>query len=103
MRRVMVRYRVKDDRIEENAALVRAVYDELHRTRPEGLRYATSQPVDDPAEFVHIAEHSEGANPLNATEAFAAFQAGLGERCAEPPVVRELQIVGSYGLFDDES
>ena len=41
MRRVMVRYRVKPDHVERNEALVRAVYDELHRTAPGGLRYAT--------------------------------------------------------------
>ena len=32
MRRVMVRYKVKPDRVAENEALVRAVYDELQRT-----------------------------------------------------------------------
>jgi quinol monooxygenase YgiN len=103
MRRVIVRYRVKDDRIEENVALVRAVYEELHRERPDGLRYATVQVADDPAAFVHIAEHVEGTNHLNSTAAFQAFQAGLGERCAEPPVLTELNTVGSYGLFGTES
>ena len=33
MRHVMVRYRIKPDRVEENEALVRAVYDELARHR----------------------------------------------------------------------
>jgi len=33
----MVRYRVKPERAAENVELVRAVYDELHETRPEGL------------------------------------------------------------------
>ena len=39
MRQVMVRYRVKPDRVEENEALVRAVYEELALREPEGLRY----------------------------------------------------------------
>ena len=41
MRRVMVRYKVKPDRAAENEALVRAVYEELARTQPAGLHYAT--------------------------------------------------------------
>jgi hypothetical protein len=41
MNQVMVRYRVKPDQAARNEELVRAVYDELHRTQPAGLRYAT--------------------------------------------------------------
>ena len=99
MKRVMVRYRVKPDQIEANAAAVRAVYEELARERPEGLRYATVQLAEDPAAFVHIAEHPADANPLFAVAAFKAFQAGVRERCAEPPVTTELLPVGSYQLF----
>ena len=41
MRRVMVRYRVKPDQVAANEELVRAVYEELDRARPDGFRYAT--------------------------------------------------------------
>ena len=51
MRRVMVRYRVKPDRVEENEELVRSVYEELRRTRPEGLRYATFK-LEDGVSFI---------------------------------------------------
>ena len=37
----MVRYKVRPDRADENVALVEAVYAELARERPDGLRYAT--------------------------------------------------------------
>ena len=63
MRQVMVRYRVKPSRAAENEELVRAVYEELHRTRPPGFRYATYQ-LDDGASFVHLATESVD----NATE-----------------------------------
>ena len=36
MRQVMVRYKVKPDRVAENEALVRAVYEELGRDAPDG-------------------------------------------------------------------
>ena len=41
MRQVMVRYTVKPDQAEHNAELVRAVYEELHRTNPSGMRSET--------------------------------------------------------------
>ena len=41
MRRVLVRYKVKPGQAARNEELVRAVYEELHRTKPEGMRYAT--------------------------------------------------------------
>jgi len=41
MKQVIVRYKVKRDRAAENEELVRAVYAELHDSRPAGLHYAT--------------------------------------------------------------
>ena len=102
MRQVMIRYKVKPDRVEENEALVRAVYEELHRTAPAGLRYATFR-QDDGLGFVHLAQTEDGANPLTEVEAFARFQEGIGERCDEPPVVSVLHEVGSYPLLGAES
>jgi hypothetical protein len=102
MRQVMVRYKVKPDRVEENEALVRAVYEELHRTAPAGLRYATFR-QDDGIGFVHLAQTEDGANPLTEVEAFARFQEGIGERCDEAPVVTVLHEVGSYPALGGES
>ena len=39
MRRVIVRYTVKPGQEGVNEKPVRVVYDELHQTRPTGLRY----------------------------------------------------------------
>ncbi len=100
MRRVMVRYRVKPDRVAENEELVRAVYDELDRTRPAGLRYATFQ-LDDGVSFVHLAstETEDGHNPLSEVAAFQRFQEKVRDRCEEAPVVAELREIGSFRLF----
>src|SRR5262249_52454020 len=85
VKRVMVRYRVKPERASENVELVRAVYDELHETRPEGLRYATFK-LDDGVSFVHLAEHDEdGPNQLTRLASFQRFQEGIKERCDDPP------------------
>jgi hypothetical protein len=97
MRRVMVRYKVKPDRAAENEALVRAVYEELQRTRPAGLHYATFA-LDDGVSFVHLSsiETEDGRNPLADVEAFARFQEGIGDRCEEAPVVAQLREIGSF-------
>jgi L-rhamnose mutarotase len=100
MGRIMVRYKVKPDRAEENEELVRAVYDELQRTEPEGLRYATFQ-LEDGVSFVHVAVTEEGQNPLAEVKAFQEFQREVRDRCEEPPVVADLREIGSFRFFGD--
>jgi hypothetical protein len=95
MRRVMVRYKVKPDRVAENEALVRAVYDELARTQPDGFRYATFR-LDDGVSFAHVAFTEEGLNPLADVVAFEQFQENIRDRCDEAPVVTELHEIGSF-------
>ena len=96
MRRVMVRYKVKPEQVARNEELVRSVYKELHRLEPDGLRYATFK-LPDGVTFIHLADTGGAGNPLTELAAFKAFQAGVRERCDEPPVVSELSDVGSFG------
>jgi len=100
VRRIMVRYKVKPDQADANTKLVEAVYDELHRSRPAGFRYATFR-LDDGLTFVHLAitETDDGSNPLSGIQAFGRFQEGIAERCDEPPVATEVHEVGSFRLF----
>jgi hypothetical protein len=100
VRRVLVRYKVKPDRVEENEGLVKGVYEELHETDPDGLRYATFK-LDDGVSFAHLAETEEGRNPLSEVKAFKEFQREIEDRCEEPPVVTELSEVGSFRFFGD--
>jgi hypothetical protein len=100
MKRVMVSYKVKPEAVAENEALVRAVYEELQRARPEDMRYATFK-LDDGVTFVHL--HSRGGeHAVTDFASFKAFQQGLAERCDESPVNRELTEIGSY-RFDTET
>jgi hypothetical protein len=93
----MVRYKVKPDRVAENEELVRAVYEELSRTEPAGLSYATFR-LDDGVSFVHLAS-SDGPSPLTSVPAFKRFQENIADRCDEPPVVTELSEIGSFRVF----
>ena len=97
MRQVMVRYKVKPERVAENEELVRAVYAELASEAPDALRYATFR-LEDGVSFVHLAWTEDGQNPLTRIGAFARFQEQIRERCDEPPAVTELNEVGSYRL-----
>lgn len=91
---VMIRYRVKRDQVERNLELLRALYDELESTQPDGLRYATFQ-LDDEVSFVELVVGG-GEGRLAALKSFPGYRADFDERCDGPSVITELQQVGSY-------
>jgi hypothetical protein len=100
MREVIVRYKVKADRADENVAAVRAVFAELERDRPVGLHYATFR-LADGVSFVHIAriDTADQANPLLAVDAFKRFSESIKDRCEDAPVSSVVEAVGSYRMF----
>ena len=94
----MVRYKLLPGRANENEALVRAVYEQLARERPEGLHYATFK-LPDGVSFMHVVfETDQPGRILNEVSAFQAFSAEIKDRCEEPPVATELTLIGSYGV-----
>jgi hypothetical protein len=97
MRHVIVRYKVKKDRVSEHEALIRAVFEELSTSRPAGIHYAAYKQPDG-VSFVHVARIEAKENPLDSIAAFKAFTKAIGERCDEPPQTVELTVVGTYGI-----
>ena len=94
----MVRYKVRPDRVADNESLVRNVYEQLNRERPDGLHYATFK-LPDGVSFMHIVVDSDQpGRVLNEIAAFKAFVTDIESRCEEPPVATELTMVGSYDL-----
>jgi hypothetical protein len=93
-RAVVVRYRVKPEALDENLRLVRAVFEELAASRPDGLRYSTCQV--DARTFVHVAVVEGERNPLDDIAAFRAFTEGIAERCEEGPQPMGGELVGNY-------
>ena len=91
----LIRYRTKPDQADANAKLVEAVYAELHRTQPDGVSYATFR-LNDQVTFIHVVQVTQEPNPLLAVKAFGEFQAGIRDRCDEPPVAQAFTEVGSY-------
>lgn len=66
MGKVIVRYKVKPERADENVSLVKAVYAELNANKPAGLSYATFV-AEDGLTFFHMADVSGDENPLPKT------------------------------------
>jgi hypothetical protein len=96
----VIRYKTKPERADENERLVRQVFAELDQSKPEGLRYATFR-LADGVSFVHVAVIDGTDNPLMASPAFAVFQAGIADRCAEGPFPADATVVGSYRVRSD--
>ena len=101
MKRTLIRYKTKPEMADKNAELVAAVFAELKAAQPDGVRYLTLRLEDD--SFVHIVETAadDGSSPIPKLAAFKAFQSGIRERCAEPPVVRGATIVGNYRMLNE--
>jgi hypothetical protein len=101
MKRTLIRYKAKPEAADKNAELVAAVFAELKAARPEGVRYLTLRLEDD--SFVHLVETTadDGSSPIPKLAAFQAFQSGIRERCAEPPVPRGATIVGNYRMLSE--
>jgi hypothetical protein len=102
MKRVVVRYKVKSDKVDENQRLIDRVFAKLDETAPAGLRYASFR-LADGVSFVHVAsiETDDGSNPLSALAEFADFTRDIDERCDEPPIGQDATLVGAYRLLGD--
>jgi hypothetical protein len=100
MKKIMVRYKVKSDRVQENEKLIADVFMALASEAPAGLRYASFK-LEDGVSFVHLVsfETDNDDNPLGRMPAFAAFTAGIRERCDDPPMAGTVSVVGQYRMF----
>jgi hypothetical protein len=99
MKRTLIRYKTKPEMADTNAALIAAVFAELQASRPDGVRYLSLW-LDDNS-FVHFVEtETDTAAILPGLTAFKAFQAGIRDRCVEPPEAGGAIIVGNYRMLD---
>jgi hypothetical protein len=98
MKRTLIRYKTKPEMADTNAALIAAVFAELRASGPEGVRYLSLR-LDDNS-FVHFVEtETDAAAILPGLAAFKAFQAGIRDRCVEPPQAGGAIIVGNYRML----
>ena len=99
MPNVVVRYRTKPDRADENQQLIEKVFAELKERGDTGFSYMSLR-GDDGVSFVHVSiEHDRvGSTSLAEVPAFQAFTADIAERCDEPPVAIGVSVVGAHGF-----
>jgi hypothetical protein len=97
---VVVRYRTKPERAEENQQLVEKVFAELDEMQATGFAYASLR-LEDGVSFVHVVVEEEGAASVSLADvpAFRAFQAGIGDRCEEQPVAMGATVVGAHRML----
>jgi hypothetical protein len=85
--------------IEEGEAAVRDLFATLDRVRPKGVRYASTR-VGDSSTFVILLELADGIeDPRPAIPEYQRFMEQLRDWVDGPPVIEQLDVVGSYNLF----
>ena len=101
MRQTLIRYRTKPELADQNADLIADVFAELKAAKPAGMRYLSLRLEGDT--FIHFVETTadDGSSALPKLAAFQAFQSGIRERCAEPPLVRSVTVVGNYRMLEE--
>lgn len=100
MKRIIVKYKVKEEKAQENIDFIKKVFAGLERTKPNGLKYASFR-LDDGLSFVHIVsiETEDGSNPLVLLDEFKEFTKDIKSRCDEPPTASEVETIGDFRLF----
>jgi len=96
MRTTLVRYRTLNDKADDNQRAIEAVFAELSRKVPSGLRYLAMRAPD--ATFYHVVMAEPEARAMTDLDSFRAFREGLHRRTAEPPVSVDLMVVGNYRM-----
>ena len=99
MKTLLVRYKVKRGRANENARLIKAAFREMKRKKVKGLRYGAFI-LEDGLTFVHVVSFEGRGNPLAEIAAFQKFAGTVKERCSVPPHFSNLKEVGSHKFFD---
>jgi hypothetical protein len=95
MQRMLVRYRAKPEKIEENQRLIGEVFRELRAKSPKDVRYLVLKLSD--GTFCHLVE--DGSKTIASLEAFAAFRRGGEDRRIDEPQQLEATVIGNYCML----
>lgn len=100
MRHTLVTYIAKPGREEENATLVRDVFEELAETRPSGLRYAVFC-LPESRQFIHLYTDEGSTSGLQGLDSFKAFVSGAEDRHEQQATFIQPELIGDYRTFDE--
>ena len=97
MTTTMIRAQVKDEYVADAEQAARTMFAAINASRPQGVKYASSRVGGNT--FLVLIQLDGEQNPLTAIPEFRDFQAALPGFLAGPPVVEQLDVLGSYDLF----
>lgn len=96
---LMIRSKFQAAHVAETEVAVKRVFAALDREQSQSIRYASYR-LSDGVTFVILLALDDGVdNPLPALPEFRAFQEGLKQWIAEPPLSEPLTVIGSYRFF----
>ena len=97
---VVVRYKTKPERADENQQLVEKVFAELDELGATGFAYASFR-LEDGVSFVHVVVEEDGESSVSLADvpAFKPFTAGIADRCEEQPVALGATVVGAHRML----
>jgi len=100
MPNVVVRYKTKPERADENQRLVEKVFAELADIGATGFAYASFR-LEDGVSFVHVVVEEDGKASVSLADvpAFKEFTAGIAERCDEQPVALGATVIGAHRML----
>jgi hypothetical protein len=97
-KRLVTRYGSRSpETADENERRVRAVFEELERSRPQNVSYIVLRLADN--SFLHVSFHDhtdDEINPISSTPSFSRFQEGHEARRDGPVDQQTAQLVGAY-------
>jgi len=100
MKNMIVTYKVKPSKLEENKNYVQRVFKERQALSPARFQY-TSLLLEDGVSFIHIVSFDEEIDPgpLQELPAFETFIKEIKDRCDVPPQPNSASIIGNYHIF----
>ncbi|HLK74659.1 MAG TPA: hypothetical protein VKU77_13530 [Streptosporangiaceae bacterium] len=101
MKVLMVRAKIKEENVADSDAAVAKVIAALEQAQPADVRYATGTLSDGVTVVALLKLDDDGGHPLRGFPAYAEMVENLKQWYAEPPVVEQMTVVGSYGLFEN--
>lgn len=99
MKQVLINYIVKPEKVDENATLIKQVFEQLKETQLRGVKYSAYKMGENV--FVHVAQFENEAahQQFTSLESFKAFRKDMAERQIEKPVTNNIEEIGSFSTM----
>jgi quinol monooxygenase YgiN len=96
MKQVLTNYIVEPEKVDENATLIRQIFQQMRKEQLKGVKYSAYKMGENI--FVHVAQFENEAahQQFTSLESFKAFRKNIEERQIEKPVTNNIEELGSF-------